>query len=136
MYDYGYRFNFASFSEVVFPDGTVVRRIEQPGGAARYAITEKFLNDDEYFQSLADQGIDNDGREITGDELEPWLACIDEQDLDDIMTPAEVSMEYGVRQDTVRDACQNGWITARKSGKTWLMRRVDAEARWAKKYLS
>jgi len=55
-----------------------------------------------------------------------------EQQLAEVVTPSEVSDELGIKEDTVRDACQNGWITARKSGKTWLIRRRDAEKRWKK----
>lgn len=73
---YAYRFDFSGFSEAVFADGTVVRRIEQPGGGAEYALTEKFGSLDEYFEMLADQGINDDGREIDGEELAPWLVAL------------------------------------------------------------
>jgi excisionase family DNA binding protein len=49
------------------------------------------------------------------------------------MTPAEIAATWNVKEDTVRDACQHGWIPARKSGATWLIRRADAEARWGGK---
>ena len=55
------------------------------------------------------------------------------EELKEIVTPSEVASEFGIKEDTVRDACQNGWIVARKSGSTWLMRRADAEKRWNKK---
>lgn len=77
---YAYRFDFSRFSEAVFTDGTVVRRIEQPGGGAEYALTEKFGSLDEYFAALADQGINDDGREIDGEELAPWLAALNDED--------------------------------------------------------
>ena len=55
------------------------------------------------------------------------------EELKETVTPAEVANEFGIKEDTVRDACQNGWITARKSGSTWLMRCADAKNRWGKK---
>lgn len=52
--------------------------------------------------------------------------------LDGVMTPAEIEMTFGVKEDTVRDAIQRGWIEARQSGSAWLVRRADAEARWGR----
>lgn len=50
------------------------------------------------------------------------------------MTAAEVAREFGVDGSTVRRACINGWIPARKAdGRTWLIRRADAERRWGKR---
>lgn len=50
--------------------------------------------------------------------------------LDGVMTAAAVARTYDLSPRTVRDAIESGWIEARKSGGTWLVRRVDAEARW------
>jgi excisionase family DNA binding protein len=48
------------------------------------------------------------------------------------MTVTEVAEAFGVSTRAVRQAATNGWVSARKSGSTWLIRRSDAEARWAK----
>ena len=53
--------------------------------------------------------------------------------LEAIMTSKEIAEEFGIKEDTVRDAIEHGWLFARKAGGTWLIRRKDAEARWAKK---
>jgi hypothetical protein len=57
----------------------------------------------------------------------------DEQTLEAVVTPKEVAEEFGVKEDTVRDAIEHGWLIARKSGATWLILRKHAEKRWAKK---
>ena len=50
-----------------------------------------------------------------------------------VMTGGEVAAEFGVDGSTVRRACANGWIPARKAdGRTWLIRRSDAERRWGR----
>ena len=51
--------------------------------------------------------------------------------LDREMTVSEVSAVYGVTPQAVREAAARGWVRARKSGATWLIRRRDAESRWA-----
>jgi uncharacterized protein (DUF433 family) len=50
-----------------------------------------------------------------------------------VMTAAAAAAEYGLADRTVRDAIQHGWIEARKSGGTWLIRCADAEARWGRR---
>ena len=64
-----------------------------------------------------------------------WLAGAKpvEAELYAIMTASEVEAEYGVNRHTVIIACRNGWIAARQSGATWLVRRVDAERRWGER---
>jgi len=49
-------------------------------------------------------------------------------DLD--MTVEDVAKTYGLQSGTVRRTIHLGNIHARKSGKNWLIRRSDAEARW------
>lgn len=50
-----------------------------------------------------------------------------------VMTGGEVAAEFGVDGSTVRRACANGWIPARKAdARTWLIRRSDAERRWGR----
>lgn len=49
------------------------------------------------------------------------------------MTVEEVAKTYGIQSGTVRRSIHMGWIPARKSGKNWLIRRRDAEARWGKR---
>lgn len=53
--------------------------------------------------------------------------------LKEIMTVKEVSETYGISRFTVIDAIKHGWIEARQSGGTWLLRRADAASRWGKK---
>jgi len=62
----------------------------------------------------------------TKPEIEPESA------LDAVVTTAEAAELFGAREDTIRDACQYGYIAARKSGKTWLMLKHDAAKRWSK----
>ena len=50
-----------------------------------------------------------------------------------LMTTAEIAEAYHISDRTVREAIDKGWIKARKSGGTWLIRRLDAERRWASK---
>lgn len=56
----------------------------------------------------------------------------DEQLLNDVMTAKEIAEEFGIKEDTVRDAIEHGWLIARKSFGTWLVLRKHAEARWRK----
>lgn len=53
--------------------------------------------------------------------------------LSEVVTSKEVAELFGVKEDTVRDACQQKQIVARKSGGTWLMAMHDAKTRWGKK---
>jgi uncharacterized protein (DUF433 family) len=48
------------------------------------------------------------------------------------VTVAEVAQAYGIAPQTVREACQKGWIRARKSGATWLIHSRDACERWGR----
>jgi excisionase family DNA binding protein len=48
------------------------------------------------------------------------------------MTVTEVAAVYNVTPQAVREAAARGWIRARKSGATWLIRRRDADGRWGK----
>ena len=50
--------------------------------------------------------------------------------LNSVMTSNEVATAYNIDDSTVRHAIRNGRIPARQSGKTWLVRREDAEALW------
>ncbi len=50
------------------------------------------------------------------------------------MTVREIAEEFGVDESTVREAAKKGWIPARKSGATWLIRRHDAQARWGERH--
>lgn len=52
--------------------------------------------------------------------------------LNSVVTASEISELYGVEVSVVRRACIDGAIPARKSGRTWLIRRADAAARWQK----
>ena len=57
----------------------------------------------------------------------------DEQTLNAVVTPKEIAEAFNVKEDTVRDAIEHGWLVARKSGATWLVLRKHAENRWGKK---
>jgi len=50
--------------------------------------------------------------------------------LDQEVTATEIAGEFGVAARVVRKTAAEGWIPARKSGATWLIRRRDALARW------
>ncbi len=50
--------------------------------------------------------------------------------LEAVMTVKEIAETYGVSPFTVHDAIRHGWLPARRSGGTYLIRRRDAEARW------
>lgn len=52
--------------------------------------------------------------------------------LTEVMTTKEAETEFGLKTSTAKKAAQRGSIPARKSGGTWLIRRVDAQARWGK----
>lgn len=49
------------------------------------------------------------------------------------LTATEVAQLYGISTAAVREAAAKGRVPARKSGATWLIRRADAESRWANK---
>jgi excisionase family DNA binding protein len=49
-----------------------------------------------------------------------------------VLTTSEVAEAYGISDRTVREAIEKGWLKAQKSGGTWLIRRLDAQARWGK----
>ena len=70
-----------------------------------------------------DHAAEFDGRRSSEDGDLPFLSRE--------MTVTEVSAVYGVTPQAVREAASRGWVPARKSGATWLIRRRDAEARWA-----
>jgi len=56
---------------------------------------------------------------------------------EDTLTLKEAENLYGIAADTLRRACWQGRLTARKSGGTWLVLRGDLEAwlgsSWAKR---
>jgi uncharacterized protein (DUF433 family) len=54
------------------------------------------------------------------------------RDPDREMTVPEIAAEFGITPQAVREAAAKGWITARKAGRDWLIRRGDALARWQK----
>lgn len=49
------------------------------------------------------------------------------------MTVREIAQEYALDESTVREAAKRGWVPARKSGATWLIRSRDAHARWGER---
>ncbi len=50
----------------------------------------------------------------------------------ELVAVSEVAEEFGINPRTIREACAKGWISAHKSGSTWLIRWKDAESRWGK----
>ena len=50
-----------------------------------------------------------------------------------VLTAREVCERFEIAKITVNQACQRGWIAARKSGATWLMALADVEARWKRR---
>lgn len=54
-------------------------------------------------------------------------------DPDAEMTATEIAEEFGIASRVVRQTASKGWIPARKSGSTWLIRRQDAQKRWGRK---
>lgn len=62
-------------------------------------------------------------------ELEPYTVP-----LDSIITGGEAAALYDRDGSTVRRTATYDWMQARKAdGRTWLIRRADAEARWGNK---
>ena len=53
--------------------------------------------------------------------------------LHEVVTAKEIAALFGIKEDTVRDACQRRQIVARKSGTTWLLMLEEAKQRWGKK---
>ncbi len=54
--------------------------------------------------------------------------------LTEVLTPAEIATLFHRKEDSIRWACEQAMklnqTWCRKSGKTWLIRRKDAEDRW------
>lgn len=82
-------------------------------------------SDEEWSEQFAALGGDPDDILDTSRPLESI-----ESELTSVMTATEVAEAYGITERTVRQSCERGYIPARQSGKTWLIRRRDAEARW------
>lgn len=80
---------------------------------------------DAWAERFAALGFDPDDMLDTG--LPPESL---EDELTAVMTTAEAAEAFGISERTVRQSCERGYIPARQSGKTWLVRRRDAEARW------
>lgn len=53
--------------------------------------------------------------------------------LQGIISAIEASETYNIPPSTVRKACADGKIPSRKTGRDWIMRKVDAESLWGKK---
>jgi uncharacterized protein (DUF433 family) len=68
------------------------------------------------------------------DEFDDGRAAVDSTlpARDREMTASEIAVVYRLTPQAVREAAAKGWIPARKSGATWLIRRRDAESRWGK----
>lgn len=60
----------------------------------------------------------------------PYESDLDVDELNEVMTAGEVVEQYSLSDAAVRVAISRGQIRARKSGGTWLLRRVDVEAKW------
>lgn len=102
-------------------------------GYYKYTIYE---SQDAYYKRI--KGIDSDNflmEEITKFDKQDSASSDDlnPQSVNKIMTTTEVAETYDIADATVRKAILNGWLKARKSGGTWLISKVDAEARWGGK---
>jgi excisionase family DNA binding protein len=53
--------------------------------------------------------------------------------LEAVMTVQEIAEEFGLSRFTVHDAIHHDWLPARRSGKTYLIRRRDALERWGER---
>jgi uncharacterized protein (DUF433 family) len=70
--------------------------------------------------------------------LKPIEGAIKAQDILDgtlklVMTPSEVAAEYNISEAAVYQAVRRGKLESRKSGKTVLVRSIDAEKLWGHK---
>lgn len=138
---YGYIASHNWGRTLVLSDGRIFEHREQPGGGGRWHQTDERIDagDSHSLNRWLNEATEKwgaDWTELQDDaEIEEEIGeQINENGLElaAIMTPAEIAATWGVKEDTVRDAAQHGWIAARKSGATWLIRRADAEARWGK----
>lgn len=86
----------------------------------------------EEFERYIERGVIYDERIIAF--IQSVFSAWDE--LDSIMTAAEVVEKYGMSDAAVRVAISRDQIRARKSGGTWLLRRADVEATWDKPLFS
>lgn len=62
---------------------------------------------------------------------DPAMAAELPHSLDLVWTVKECADAFGLNEKTVRKACAEAKVLARKSGSTWLISRHDAMARWA-----
>lgn len=95
-----------------------------------YSTTQIFEDADEYITFKTEE-INEDyavEREHVFNLIKTWI----NDPLDQVMTTVEVAKEFGVADATVRQAIGHGFIEARQSGATWLVRRADAKKRWKK----
>jgi hypothetical protein len=69
---YGYIAYFNSFAEIALSDGRIVRKIEQPGGGANYAVTKTVASIDDYMNELGEW------TEMSDEQLEYVVAQIEE----------------------------------------------------------
>jgi excisionase family DNA binding protein len=71
-------------------------------------------------------------KELVAD-LTPGVPYGGDSDLMLLMTPQEVAQEYPISVEAVYQAIRRKRLAARQSGKTWLLRRRDAEQLWGHK---
>lgn len=50
--------------------------------------------------------------------------------LNEIMTTSEAENLVGLKEGTIKKACQRGIVKSRKSGNAWLVRKADIQKRW------
>jgi uncharacterized protein (DUF433 family) len=53
-------------------------------------------------------------------------------DPDQEISASEAARDYGISPQAVREACSMGLVSARKSGSTWLIKRLSAHQRWSR----
>lgn len=82
--------------------------------------------------------LGEDVPELAADPDEEWermrrVAEDAYRELSGLMTAQEIADTYDIHRQTVHKAIRRGYLPARQSGSTWLIRRADAEARWGKR---
>lgn len=103
--------------------------------AKKFAVNDTVLVTDD-FGSFVGTVVSVDPRaDVEGYSVKTNVAVISAPGdrLHLVMTTREAEDEFGLATGTAKKAAQRGDVPARKSGGTWLIRRVDAEARWDKK---
>jgi len=95
-------------------------------------INAHLLEQDAYEEAFMTVGPDGS---LNPDQVREAIALAERliQSRKEELTATEIAQQYGITTGAVRQAALKGQIPARKSGSTWLIRRVDAEKRWGER---